>query len=546
MTLVSPEAQPSSYDGEASAGPIRSAGAGGLARSASILAVGSMVGRVLGLARETIIADLFGASGAVSAFRLASRVPFMIYDLLVGGMLSAALVPVLSDYARPERRRELWPVVSALFSLLGAVLAVLVLLLELLAPQVAWLLGGGFDAPLQAVLVRSLRILSPAVLCMGLAGAATAALYALERFTLPAFGAAVFNLGIIVGVGALARPLHVDSIAVGVLLGSLGQLAIQLPGLRDARLRVNWAWNHPALRRIGQLYLPIALGMVVSQIQVIIDGNLASRTGPQSVAWMQNATTLIQFPHGLIAVAISLASLPSLSQLAAGADWGAYRRTLAQALRLVLYLILPATVGLWVMARPIVRLIFEHGAFTATDTVAVVAALRLYLVGLVFAAVDWPLNYAFYAQQDTRTPAAIGVAAVVVYLVVALALLQPLSYLGLVLADSAKHAAHAVTMAILLRRRVGGLGSQEVIGSASYAAGAALAMGGITGLAIAWLEPALPIGTLLGNLTSVVAGGLLALASYGAITFFLRMEESRRLWMAVTSRLQRGRSGASS
>ncbi len=512
---------------------------GELARSAGILALGSMTSRILGLVRETLIADLFGATGPVSAFRLASRVPLMIYDLLIGGMLSAALVPVLSDYARPERRRELWPAASAILSALGLVLALLVLLLELFTPQVAWLLGGGFDAELQLVLTRSLRILAPAVLFFGMAGGFMAILYALKRFTFPAFGAAVFNLGVVITIVLLAGRLDVYSLALGVLLGSLGQLTIQLLALRDARLRFVINWRHPALRRIIRLYLPIGAGMIISQIQVTIDGNLASRTGPQSVAWMQNATTLIQFPHGLVAVAISVAALPSLSQLAATADWDGYRQTLARALRLLLYLILPAAIGLWIMATPVVRLIFEHGAFQPTDTVAVVAALRLYLLGLIFAAVDWPLNYAFYAQQDTLTPATVGVVSVGVYLVVALALLQPMGYLGLVLADSTKHMAHAAIMLVLLRRRIGGLGGHDVLWVAARAALAAALMGAALGSVLPWLESTLPVGTLPGNLAVIVIGGALALIVYGLGTVLLRLEEGRAVWGLIVSRLRR-------
>ncbi len=515
------------------------AATGEIARSASILALGSVASRVLGLVRETLIADLFGATGPVSAFRLASRVPLMTYDLLIGGMLSAALVPVLSDYARPERRRELWPAASVLISVLGVSLALFVLILELFAPQVAWLLGGGFDAPLLEVLTRSLRILAPAVFFFGMAGILMGVLYALKRFTFPAFSAAVFNLGIVITVILLSGRLDVYSLSLGVLLGSLGQLAIQTLGLRDARLQFLWDWRHPALRRIIRLYLPIGAGMIISQIQVTIDGNLASRTGPNSVAWMQNATTLIQFPHGLVAVAISIASLPSLSQLAVAADWDGYRQTLGRALRLLLYLILPATVGLWVLATPIVRLIFEHGAFRPEDTAAVVAALRFYLLGLIFAAVDWPLNYAFYAQQDTLTPASVGVASVGVYLVVALILLQPLGYLGLVLADSAKHAAHVTIMLILLHRRIGGLGNQGVVRVATRSAGAALVMGLMVWQLVNRLETTLPAGTLLGDFAIVAMGGLVAMAVYGLATLLLRLEETKMMWEMATRRLRR-------
>jgi putative peptidoglycan lipid II flippase len=501
-----------------------------IARSAGVLALGSVASRALGLARETLIADLFGATGPVSAFRLASRVPIMIYDLLIGGMLSAALVPVLSDYARSERRHELWSAASAILSILGMLLALLVVALELFASPVAWLLGGGFDAGLLAILIHSLRILTPAVFFLGMAGGVTAILYALQRFTAPAFGGAMFNLGIVITVSVLAARLDVYSLSIGILLGSLGQLVIQLPALRGLRLRFTPDWRHPAVRRIARLYLPIALGMVISQIQVTIDGNLASRAGPQSVAWMQNATTLIQFPHGLVAVAISLASLPSLSQLAAVADWEGYRRTLGRALRLLMYLIMPAMAGLWAMATPIVRLIFEHGAFQPTDTAAVVAALRFYLLGLIFAAVDWPLNYAFYARQDTVTPAAVGILSVGVYLAVALTLLQPMGYLGLVLADSAKHFAHALTMGILLHRRVGGLDGQGLERTALGATASAALMGLVAWQISLQLETQLPRETLIGELIIVIITAGLSVSVYGLLTAALRMEEARLIW----------------
>ncbi|HSJ53778.1 MAG TPA: murein biosynthesis integral membrane protein MurJ, partial [Anaerolineae bacterium] len=427
---------------------------GGIARAAGIIALGNVVSRLLGLARVQIIAYLFGASGLVSAFLVASTVPTMIYDLLIGGMLSAALVPVFSQVAEQQGRPALWALFSRVASLVAAILAALVLVIELLAPQLAWLLGGGFDPQLQAALAQMLRIIAPAVFFFGLSGVVTGLLYALRRFTYPAFGAAVFNLGIVIAAPLLAGRLDAFSLAVGVLLGSLLQLAIQLPDLRGVRLRFRLDLRDPALRRILSLYVPIALGLVVSNLQIAIDRRLASATGDSSIAWMANATTLFQLPHGLVAVAISLAVLPTLSRFSARGDEESFRSTLGQGLRLVLALMVPAAIGLLVLGRPIISLLFEHGRFTADDTFWTSWALRYYLLGLVFAGIDWPLNYAFYARQDTLTPALVGVLSVAVYLAVALSLLEPLGMLGLVLADSAKHFSHAVTMLILTRRRV--------------------------------------------------------------------------------------------
>lgn len=499
-----------------------------IARAAGLIALGNVSSRVLGLVRETVIAHYFGASGLVSAFTVASRLPTMIYDLLIGGMLSAALVPVFSELALRDRD-ELWQAVSALLSLATVVLGGLVLLMELLAPQIAWLLGSGYDAELLAITTRLIRIILPAVLLFGLSGIVTGLLYSLQRFTFPAFGATVYNLGIVIAVPLLAGSLDIYSLAVGSVLGALIQLLIMLPDLRDVSLRFYLNPRHPALRRILALYLPIALGLVISQIQVAVDTNLTSRTGEQSLAWMRDATTLIQFPHGLVSVAISLAVLPSLSRLSVRHDEAGYRRTLAAGIRMVLVLIVPATVGLWLLARPAVALIFEHGAFTPRDTAWTALALRGYLVGLIFAAVDWPLNYAFYARQDTLTPALVGVLSVGVYLGVALSLLRPLGMMGLVLADSAKHISHMTTMLLLLRQRVRmASGEWQMPGVRRILFKIAVATAGM-GLAVhgvlRFLEDTVNAGSLLGKLVLIGGPGVLGAGVYAALCALLRVEE---------------------
>ncbi len=513
-------------------GPESTTASSGIARAASIIALGNISSRVLGLVRETVIATLFGASGLVSAFRIASSVPAMIFDLLIGGMLSAALVPVFSQVAEEEGRPALWALFSRVASLIGVALAAVVLLLELLAPQIAWLLGGGFEPELQAALARMIRFLAPAVLFFGLSGAVTGLLYALKQFTYPAFGAAVFNLGIVIAAPLLAGRLDAFSLALGVLLGSLFQLLIQVPGLRGAKLRFSLDLSHPGLRRILALYLPIALGLIVSNLQIAIDRRLASSTGESSAAWMANATAIIQLPHGLVAVAISLAVLPTLSRLSAAGDLDGFRRTLGQGLRLVLVLIVPVTLGLLVLSKPIIALIFQHGAFSAHDTFQTTRALRYYLIGLIFATVDWPLNYAFYARQDTLTPALVGVLSVGVYLAVALPLLRPLGMLGLVLGDSAKHISHALTMLFLTWRRSGSLTGLQLGKTGCKALLASAVMAGLMALALRGAEPLLmrwKISGLSGNLLQVgLAGGAGSLIYLGMVTL-LRVDEVRLL-----------------
>ena len=505
----------------------------GLARSAGILFVGNMASRVLGLVREMVIAFYFGASGQVSAFRVAAQVPTLLYDFLVGGMLSAALVPVLSDYLRTRTKEEFLRLVGTLLGVFSSVLAVLVLLLQVTAPTVAQLLAGGFDEfdpTLLPLTVRLIRLVTPAVWFFSMAGVVTAVLYARERFTLPAVATAIYNLGIVLSAPLLAARLGIVSLAIGILAGSMAQLAVMTWDLMRSgpTLRLRLELGHPALRKILWLYAPIAVGLVVSLFQVGLDRRLASRTGAQSIAWMANATTLQQMPLGLISVAIALASLPRLSQFYAVGDEVAYRHTLERGLRMVLLLIVPAAVGLWLLGTPITRLLFERGSFTADDTGRVVQALDIYLLGMLFAAIDFPLNYAFYARNNTVLPALVGVFSVLVYVLTAWWLLEPWGFLGLVWADTAKQASHGLMMVLLLRRRVGrfeaGLG-RALVGFLA----AALMMAAIIGVCNvlvsgAFRFPLPSVGALpLAGYTLVV--GLLGVMGYGAVLHMVGLTE---------------------
>ncbi len=529
---------PSSPD--AATGAAGQVAAPGLARSAGILGLGNIASRVIGLGREAVISYFFGASGELAAFRLAARVPTMIYDLLVGGMLSAALVPVLSEYARPERRNELARVASAVLSLIALVMALLVLVVEAFAGPLANLLGDFSDPQLQLVLRNSLRVIAPAVLFFGLSGGATALLYALRRFSYTALSAAVFNLGIVLLTPLLAprlpEDLRIYVLPLGIVLGSFLQLAVVGSGIRDVRIRFSAAWRHPAIRQIGRLYVPLMLGLIVTQFQIIVDGRWASAAGEQSVAWMGFATTLIQLPLGLIPVAVSLAALPSLAQFAIAGDWDGFRAIFGRGLRLVLVLLLPATAGLFALSLPIVGLIFKHGNFTADDAQMTALALRLYLIGLPFAGVDYLLNYTFYARQNTRTPAIVGVVSIGFYFAAALLLKDRIGFLGLVLADSVKQAAHATIMTVLLYRSVDRLSGQRILRTLGFGGLAAILMAAIAVVIANALAPHVPDGKLGYALIVAVAGGIGALVYIGALRL-LRVEEVTQLVSGIAGKV---------
>lgn len=511
-----------------------------VAQAAGIVALGNIASRVLGLLRETVKAGLFGAGPHVDALNVALRVPITLYDLLVGGMVSSALIPVLSDYTAPERRAELWHLLSVLTSIASLVLCGFVLLGELLAPRVIWLLVEGLSPTYQALATNLLRLTLPAVIFFSLASILSGGLYALKRFTFPAFGAAIFNAGIVIVTLALGRRWGVYSMTAGLLVGAALQMVFQLLGLRDSRLRFVLDLHHPALRRIGRLYLPILIGLVVDTLAVLLSYNLASHTGEGSISWMEYAATIIQFPLGLIVTAISIAILPTLSRQASADEIGPFRATLTQGLRLVLALIIPATFGLYVLANPIVALVFEHGDFTPADTVATAEALCCALLGLIFAAVDQPLIFAFYARKDTLTPALVGVGATILYFLMALTLcwLGVLTLPLLVLVNSLKLTAHALAMLVLIWRRMGGLGSRGMWLLTLKATIASLVMAAVTWGMVRALAM-VPLPGLLGELLVVGGAGGIGVAVYGFLALLLRVDEIHLIRAVVNDGLNR-------
>jgi len=490
-----------------------------LARDAMIIAAGNIASRLIGLLRETVKSELFGSTGPLSAFEAAAVVPVQLYDLLVGGMVSSALVPVFREYA--DRRAELRRLAGAVLVWVWLVMGGVVLVGELAARPVAWLLAGGLDPQLLDLTTALVRWTILSVWWIATAGVISGLLQAFQRFTLPAFTAAAFNAAMVLAALGLGRRLGVTALALGMVAGAILQVLLQLPALRGLWPRPSW--YHPALLRILQLYSPVVFGLAVNQIAILLSYHLASRTGPHSIAWMRYATTLIQFPLGLVVTAISVAILPRLSRLSVEARRGRaglepFRATLAAGLRMVIALIVPAAFGLYVLADPVIDLLFQHGRFTAADTVMVAQVLRGYLPGLIFAAIDQPLVFAFYARQDTLTPAVVGlICNVGIYLAAALTptLFRPLQVTDLAVANSVQWAVHALLMGGLLIRQIGPMRAYGLGRWMARVLIASIAMA----LGVAWLWPRLlrpaSLAPLPGEALPVLAAGGFGLLIYG-------------------------------
>jgi putative peptidoglycan lipid II flippase len=516
-----------------------------VARAAGVLMLGVVLSRVLGLAREQVTSYFWGTTDAVAAFTIADNVHTMLFDLVVSGMLQAALVPVLSAYAAPEKREEFRRIVGALLVWVVLVVGAAVAVVAVAAPWVVLALtalGGGETArgpETFQLTIRLVRLIVPAVLLLALSTVLMGALYALQRFTQPSLALSVRNAAIVACALAFGHTIGVASLVVGVLVGACGLAVLQLWGLRDCLPTLNLQLWHPAIRRIFALYLPIFLGLFANTLALTIDRNLAWGVNPHALGAMRYATALNQMILGLVAAATSLAALPTLSQHAALGDELAYQRTLSLGLKFVSLLIFPATLGMAALGWPIVTLLFYHGATDLEGARAIWVALLGYLPGTLFAAFDQVLIFAAYARQNTRTPVLVGVASVGVYFLVALALVRPLGMLGLVLGNTAQFIAHALVMWWVLRRWLGRVGDGTVRRTLGASAFAALVMAALVGslalLAGRWQAPeasGLAWRTLL-----VGAGFGTGAVIYALLMQLLRVEEFLAFTRLVRARL---------
>lgn len=502
----------------------------GILRAATIIFLGNILSRVVGFVRDIVIAAFFGTSTQLTGYITALKVQTSVYDLLVSGVISAAFIPVFSELR--DRRVEFGRVASSVLTATVGVMLVATVLTEVFAAPIVAVLAQRHDVAQAAE--PALRLMAPAVVFLGVSGVLTAMLYAKQRFIYPAFTPVIFNLGIVSCAVVLHRALDYRALAVGVLLGAAGQVLLQFNGLQGIRLRALFDRHDPYVRRIGRLYLPVALGLIVTQAQVYLDLALQNSTGPRSADYLYYATRIYQLPLGFVATAMSLASLPTLSVLTGQA----YKETLTRGLKIVALLIAPAVVVLAVLATPIITLSLRHGSYSAADVGNTVAGMQYYLPGLLFAALDQLLIFAFYARNDTKTPVLVGLVSIGGYGLAALAALGAahLGFKALALADSVKQIVHATLCFWLLWRWQGGLAGFGLGRTALK-----IAFGSVVAalVCVAMLRLGAHVHHGLALLAFVLVACTLALISYFAALALVRTEELAILFRRIRARLGR-------
>ncbi|MBI1733793.1 MAG: murein biosynthesis integral membrane protein MurJ [Candidatus Rokubacteria bacterium] len=447
----------------------RSGVEGQVVRALGSIGGATLASRVLGFVRDMALALAFGAGPATDAFFVAFRIPNILRRLLGEGALSTAAIPVFSDYAVNHPRAELLRMVRAV---LGAALTVLTTVTVLGVAGAPWIVrlvapGFGGDPAQLGLAVLLTRVMFPYLLLVGLAALAMGLLNVEGRFFAAALGPAVLNvgmiLGVLVGVRALDPPIL--GVAIGVLAGGVGQLVIQLPGLRALGLLVRPSRDlrHPALRRIATLLVPAAFGLAAVQVMVFVNTLLASLLPAGSISFLYYADRVMEFPLGVFGIALASASLPAMSRQAAAGDVSGVASTLNFALRLSAFVAVPATVGLILLREPITRVLFERGRFGPAETAATAAALAAYAVGLVGYSGARIAAQAFYAIREPGTAVRMGALAVAVNVVAGVALMVPLGHAGLALASSIGAWVNLVAVGLAARRRFGPLGGRRLL-----------------------------------------------------------------------------------
>ena len=509
-----------------------------------------MTSRVLGVVREQVLAALFGAGDATDAYNVAFRVPNLVRDLFAEGAMSSAFVPTFTRHLTTAGKDSAWRLGNLVINGLIVITVVLVILGMIFAEPLVSLFAGAYrDVPGKFELTVFLtRLMLPFLTFVAVAAAFMGMLNSLHRFFVPALSPAMFNVATIICALTLVPLMPafglpaIAAIAIGSLLGGVAQLALQWPSLRREgfRYRPILDWRDESLTRVLVLMGPGTIGLAATQVNVLVNTVLATGEGTGAVSWLSYAFRLMYLPIGLFGVSIATATLPAVSRHVAVHDEGAARRTVADGLSMMLMLNIPATVGLMVLALPIVRLIFERGAFTAADTVATAAAVQCYAIGLVGYSVVRITSPVFYALGRNRTPVIVSVATVLANAVLNIWLVGLLGYRGLALGTSIAAIFNAALLMFFLRKRLGGIEGGRISASlariaiaSAVMAVAAVAVDMAVGL---WMPGAGLVLQLLRLVTTIgVAVGVLAASAY-----LLKVREFREAVTLVSRKLRIG------
>jgi len=442
-----------------------------ITHSAGKIAAGTAVSRVLGYLRDMLVAHAFGAGLAADAFYAAYRIPNLLRRLLGEGSLSASFIPVLSQYLHTKSKEETQELINTVFAVLTTVLVIITALGIIFAPQLVRVIAYGFASnPEKMQLTVDLtRLMFPFILFICLGALALGILNTLSSFFIPAISSAslsVAEIGYILALAPLFSPDNqIKGLAISVIIGGVGQFAVQWPKLRSLGWNLGWKFNlkHPGLRRIGFLMLPSMIGLSVDQINAFVDTICASFLEQGSITALYYSNRLMQMPLAIFGIALASAALPAMSRSVAENNIEAVKDTINYSIRSIIFILTPAAVGLMVLGLPSIRVLFERGNFDLHASLITNSALFYYSFGLPAYAITKVLASAFYSFQETKTPVKVAAFAMLMNVVLILMLMKPMGVGGLALATAISSYINSITLAYILRKKIGPLGIKKIL-----------------------------------------------------------------------------------
>jgi putative peptidoglycan lipid II flippase len=516
-----------------------------IAANTAIFAVFTALSRVAGLVREIVAAGFYGTSKAASAFTIASQIPNLMSNLFAQAALSAAFVPVFTDLLEQNRKREAFRLASSLFWIILIVLGSITVLGIVLAGLILPLFGGrNFDGDLAATLTQ---IMFPVVLILGLTGMLVGVLQSYDEFSIPALAPVVWN-GVIIAllVGLHSQFSHGHSIyayAIAWLVATVVQMLLISSALRriDFRLRFEVDWRDPRVKQVFALMLPVTVGLGIVNLDALINSTFGALVhgihgqGPRAI---QFAFLIYMLPQGVFSVAVSTVLFPTLSRQASRRDPAAMRQTLANGMRQINLLLIPAAGGMLLLASPITRLVLQHGAFNAESTRLTAEALRWFAISLPFGGLNLLLTRTFFALQRPWIPTSLAAVNMVVDIIVSLALYKPFGIAGLVIGTAVANM--VMTYLQIERLRIGFNGNlegrQTLMITLRIFLAAAIAAGLARGV---WVLGDGILGhSIVGQIISVGLAVVVAGAFYAKAVLMMRIPEARQIEALIMSRLR--------
>ncbi|MFA9453680.1 MAG: murein biosynthesis integral membrane protein MurJ [Candidatus Aminicenantaceae bacterium] len=504
-----------------------------LLRSTLAVSAPTFLSRILGYIRDLLQAYYMGTGKGMDAFTIAFLIPNLLRRLTAEGAMTAAFIPVFSQIKNRETRDKLWRFANAFFFDLTLIMAALTLLGVLLSPLLVRLLAGDYaEVPgkLELTVVLT-RIMFPYIFLVSLAALVMAVLNSFHKFFVPAFTPVLFNLAIITGAALLAgrvdEPAYV--FAGGVIVGGILQLAFQIPYVWRQGMRFTplLSFTHPAVRKVGRLIIPGIFGAGIYQINVTISRMIASTLEQGSVSSLYYSSRIQELTLGLFSIALSIALLPTLSDLAARKNLPEMKRTLQFSLKMITFVTFPATVGLVILHRPIVQVLFQYGRFSTQSTEMTASCLFYFALAIPALSGVKVVAPAFFALKDTKTPVKVAFFITFIYIACSLWLMGPLRVAGIALALAVSSLINFICLYFLLERKIGPIPKRNTLLFALKAALFSAAMAAV--IRVFFLQFPFNAAAILAKIGILLATILVGIAVYMGLNLIFSRDEVLRI-----------------